>query len=179
MSCSRELVKCVCFCVMHSVSIYRCTTSPNGSGGVGVEVDCMLRVRESVCSSHSRQSICSNPSTVWPSPASMHCHKLHIFLVSMFKSAWLLGRRSLRQPSTADPPRAIIVSELFVLSLPSMFPVQVSVFACISCSSMASGHSMTCICLQFSWAQFRMVNMPSSFVVVACHVQSISHNVVW
>ena len=49
MSCSRELVRCVCFCVVHSVSMYLYTTSPNGSVGVGVEVGCMLSVRESVC----------------------------------------------------------------------------------------------------------------------------------
>ena len=40
----------------------------------------------------------------------------------MFKSAWLLDMRSPKQPSASDPPKAIIVSELFVLSLSSMFP---------------------------------------------------------
>ena len=37
--CSRELVRCVCFCVVHSVSMYWCTTSPNGLVGVGIEAD--------------------------------------------------------------------------------------------------------------------------------------------
>ena len=63
MSCGRELVRCVCFCAVHSVSVYWHTTSPKGSVGHGVEVGCVLRVRESVHSSCSRQSMQSNPSS--------------------------------------------------------------------------------------------------------------------
>ena len=123
MSCSRELVRCVCFCTVYSVSMYWCTTSPNGSVGVGVEVGCVLTVRESVHSSCSRLSMQSNSSTGSPSPASICCHKLCISLASMFRSAWLLGRRLPRQPSASVPLRAIVVSEQFVLSLSSMFLV--------------------------------------------------------
>ena len=47
-SCSRELVRCVCFCVVHSVSVYWHTTSQNGSVSVGVEVGCVLSVRVSI-----------------------------------------------------------------------------------------------------------------------------------
>ena len=123
MSCSREFVRFVCFCVVHSVSVYWCTTSPNGSVGAGVEVSCALSMRERFCSSHSMfyavQSLC------WLtfSMASTCCHKLFISLVSMVKFAWLLGKRSPRQPSTSDPPKASIVSELFVLSLSLLGPI--------------------------------------------------------
>ena len=121
MSWSREFVRFICFCVVHSVSMYWHTTSPNGSVGVGVEVGYVLSVR--VCTSHSRWSIWSNPSACWPSPASNCCHKLCISLTSMFKSTWLLGRRLLRWPSASDPPKAIAVSELSVLSLSAKFLV--------------------------------------------------------
>ena len=186
MSCSRELVRCVCFCAVHSVSMYWHTTPPNGSVGVGVEVGCVLSVRETVCSSHSRQSMQSNPSAGWPSPASTHCCKLCISLVSMFKSAWLLGRMSLRWPSASDPPRAIAVSELFVLSLSSVsgifyMGIKVSVFTCMAHSYVVSGNSVGFICSAvwlvsvsnflehgFEW----WTCLISSFVVVACHVQS-------
>ena len=113
----------VSFCVVHSVSVYWCATSQNGSVGVRVEVGCVLNVRERVHSSHSRQSMWSNPSAGSLSLASAHCCKLCIFLVIMFKFAQLLGRGLLRQPSTSDPLKAIVVSGLFVLSLSSMFLV--------------------------------------------------------
>ena len=45
MSCSREFVRFVCFCVVHSVSMYWHTTPPNGSLGAEVEVDCVLSAR--------------------------------------------------------------------------------------------------------------------------------------
>ena len=54
MFCSREFVRFVCFCAVHTVSMYWCTTSPNGCVGVGVEVVCVLSMRERFCSSHSR-----------------------------------------------------------------------------------------------------------------------------
>ena len=54
MSCSGEFMRFVCFCVVHSVSMYWHTTSPNGFVG--------LSVRESVHSSCSRWSMCANPS---------------------------------------------------------------------------------------------------------------------
>ena len=60
---SREFVRFVCFCVVHSVSVYWHTTSPNGSIGAGVEGGCALSMRERFCSSHSMQSMQSNPST--------------------------------------------------------------------------------------------------------------------
>ena len=62
MPCSRDLEKCVCFCAVHSVSMFWHTTSPSGYEGVRVEVDCVLSVTESVCSSHSRCSMWSSPS---------------------------------------------------------------------------------------------------------------------
>ena len=54
MSCSREFVRFVCFCVVQNMSMYWCTTSPNGSVGPGVEISCVLSIRERFCSSHSR-----------------------------------------------------------------------------------------------------------------------------
>ena len=63
MSCSREFVKFICFCVVHSVSVYWHATSLNGSVGAWVEVSCILSVREIFCSSHSMQSMQSNLST--------------------------------------------------------------------------------------------------------------------
>ena len=62
-----------------------------------------------------------NPSTGSPSLVSTCCHKLFISLVSMFKFSWLLGRRVPRQLSASDPLKERIVSQLFVLSLSSMF----------------------------------------------------------
>ena len=61
-SSSRAFVRFVCFCAVHSGSMYWCTTSPNGSVGVGVEVDCALSVIQRVCSSCSRWSMQFNPS---------------------------------------------------------------------------------------------------------------------
>ena len=107
MSCSKELVRCVCFCVVYSVSMYRSTTSPNGSVGVEVEVGCVLRVRESVCISFLGKSMLSNPSTGWHFLASIHCCKLCISLASMCKSDWLLEGRSLRWPSASDPQKQL------------------------------------------------------------------------
>ena len=54
MFCSREFVRFVCFCVVHSVSLYWHTTSQNGPVGAGVEVGCALSVRERFCSFLSR-----------------------------------------------------------------------------------------------------------------------------
>ena len=59
MSCSREFVRFVCFCVVHSVSVYWHITFPRGPVGAGTEVSCAPSVRERFCSSHSMQS---NPS---------------------------------------------------------------------------------------------------------------------
>ena len=117
MSCSREFVRLVCFCIVHRVSVYWHTTSPNGSVGDGVEVGCTLSARERFCSSLSSWSMQSNPSAYWSSLASTHCHKPCISLVRMLKFIWLLGRRSLRWPSASDPPKATVVSKLCVLSL--------------------------------------------------------------
>ena len=74
----------------------------------------------------------------------------------MLKFAWLLGRGSLRQLSASDPPKAIIVSELcgFTVIVRAYIHAsgilyvgnEVSVFACVSCSSMVSGHNMGFIC---------------------------------
>ena len=120
MSCSNEFVGFGCFCVVHNVSVYWSITSPNGSEGAGVEVSCTLSVRERYCSSHSTWI---NPSAGQPSLASTHCHKLLISLVNTVKFAWLLCRRSPRWPSASDPPKARIVSELFVLSLSLLGPI--------------------------------------------------------
>ena len=59
MSYSREFVRFVCFCVVHSVSVYWHITFPNGSVCAWVEVSCTLSAREIFCSSHSTWS---NPS---------------------------------------------------------------------------------------------------------------------
>ena len=121
MSWRREFVRFICFCAVHSVSVYWYTTSLNGVVGVGAEAGCVLSVRERVCSSCSRWSMQSNPSAGWPSQASTHCHKLCISLAAMFKSAWLFSRRSLRQSSAFYPLKAIIVSELSAHALSSTF----------------------------------------------------------
>ena len=117
MSCSRESVRFACFCVVHSLSVYCCTTLQNGCVDAGVEVGFALSVRKRFCSSCSRPFILSNPSTGCASLASIYCHKLFISLVGMPKFAWLLGRMLPRQPCTSDPSKAVIVSKLFVLSL--------------------------------------------------------------
>ena len=62
MSCSRKFVRFVCFCVLHSVSVYWHTTSLNCSVGAGIEGVCVLNTRERFCSSLSRLSMQSNPS---------------------------------------------------------------------------------------------------------------------
>ena len=144
-------------------------------------------VWQRVCNSHFRWSMQSNPSTGWPSLASTHCYKLCISLASRFKSPWLLGRRLLRQPSASDPLKAIVVSELFMLSLSSVFLVSSmralrSVFACLSHSSMVSGHSVGFICsavclvsvYNFPQHGLDWWTCPSvTFVMASCHVQSI------
>ena len=56
MSYSSEFVRFVYFCVVHSVSVYWCITSPKGSVGAGVEVSCTLSMRKRFCSSHSKWS---------------------------------------------------------------------------------------------------------------------------
>ena len=62
MTCGKKFVRFIYFCVVHSVSVYWHTTSPNGSVGAGVEVSCALTVRERFCSFHSKQSMWSNSS---------------------------------------------------------------------------------------------------------------------
>ena len=81
MSCSSEFVKFVCFCVVYNVSVYWHITSLKDSEGVGVEVGCILSMRERFCSSCS---MWSSPPAGWPSLASTHCYKLLILL-----SVWL------------------------------------------------------------------------------------------
>ena len=129
---------------------------------LGLDVGCALNMRERLCSFYSRWSMQSNPSTGWPSLDSTHCHKLFTSLESIFKSAWLLGRRLPRWPSTSEPLKAIVsiwavctftvivgahiyVSGIFYMG------VKVSVFACLSCSSMVSGHSVDLYVAQYDW----------------------------
>ena len=123
MSCSSEFVRFVCFCVVHIVSLYWHTTSLNGFVGAGVEVSCGLSMRERFHSSFYKWSMWSNPSAGWPSLASTYCCTLLIFLASMLKFAWPLGRRLPRWPSTSDPLKAILVSKLFVVSLSLLGPI--------------------------------------------------------
>ena len=120
MSYSSKFMRFVCFCVVHNVSVYWGITSPKGSKGEGVEVGCALSMRERFCSSHSMQT---NPSIGWPSLTSTHCHKLLISLVSAVNFTWLLCRRL--QPSASDHPKAIVVPELFVLSLSLLVPISI------------------------------------------------------
>ena len=87
MSCSKEFVRCVCFCVVHKVLVYWCITSWKGSVGVDVGEGCGWSARERFCSSHSVQS---QLSAGWPSPASTHWHKSFISLVSAINLVWLL-----------------------------------------------------------------------------------------
>ena len=87
MSCSNDLVRFVCFCVVHKVSVYWHITFLKGS--VGVREGGGWSARERFCSSYSLQSKLSAGS---PSLASTHWHKSFIFLVSDVNLAWLLGR---------------------------------------------------------------------------------------
>ena len=123
MSCSSEFVRFVCFCVLHSLSMYWCTTCLNSSMGAGVEGIHVVNARERFCSTLSRWSMQSNPSVGWPSPTSTYSCKWLISLVSNFKSAWLLDRGSLRWPFASAPPKATIVSELCSLSLSLLGPI--------------------------------------------------------
>ena len=113
MSCSSELVRFVCFCVVHNVLVYWCITFPKGSVGVGVEVGWGWSMRERSCSSHSMQS---KHSAGWPSPASTHWCKSFISLISTVNLAWLLGISLLGWSSASDPQKAMVVSELQVPS---------------------------------------------------------------
>ena len=120
MTCTRELVRFVCFCVFHNVSVYWCITSPKGLVGVGFEVGCGWSMRERFCRSHS---IWSKLSAGWPSLASTHWCKSFISLISAVTLAWLLGINLLGWPSVSDPSKAMVVSESLVFSLSLSGPV--------------------------------------------------------
>ena len=139
---SREFVRFICFCIVHSVSVYWHTTSPNGSVGAVVGSGCALSVRERLHSSCSRQSMQSNPFAGSPSLASSCCHKLFNSLARMLKFAQLLGRRLLRWPPVSDPPKAILVSKLFVLSLSLSGPISMSLMS--SMMELRSPSSLVC-----------------------------------
>ena len=138
MSCSSELVRCVCFCMVHNVLGYWCITSLKGSVGVGVEVGCGWSMKERFCSSHS---MLSKPSASWPSWAPTHWCKSCNSLVSAVNLAWLQGISSLRWPSAYDPPKAMVLSEPLVLSLSLSGPVFMpSVSSMWSSMSLSMGH---------------------------------------
>ena len=119
-SCSSEFVRFGCFWETHNVSVYWHITSPKGSVDVGMEVGCFWSVRERFCSSHS---MWFKPSGGWSSLASTYWHKLCISLISAGNLASLLGVCLLGWPSASDPPKAMVVSELLVLSLLLSGPV--------------------------------------------------------
>ena len=120
MSCSSEFVRFVCFCVVHNMTVYWHITSPKVYEGAGVEVNCTLNMREGFCSSCC---MLSNLSTGWASPTSICHHKLLISLVCMVTFAWLLCRMLLRWSSASNPPKAIVVPDLFMLSLSLLGPI--------------------------------------------------------
>ena len=115
---SNELVRFVCFCVVHKVSVYWCITHPKGSVGVGEGGG--WRASERFCSSHSMQS---KLSADCHSPASSHWHKSFISLVSAVNLVWLPYIVSLGWPSASGPPKATAASEPWVLSLLLSMPV--------------------------------------------------------
>ena len=112
MSCSNELVRFVCFCVVHKVFMYWCITSLNGSVGAGAGGRWSAIKR--FCSLHS---MWSKLSAGWPSPASTHWCKSFISLVSVMNWLSLLYTWSLGWPSAYGPPKATVASELWALSL--------------------------------------------------------------
>ena len=112
MSCSNELGRFVCFCMVHKVFMYWCITSPKGSVGVGGGGGWSAINR--FCSLHS---MWSKLSAGCPSPVSTHWCKSFISLVSVINLSWLLYIGSLEWPSASGPPKATVASEPWVLSL--------------------------------------------------------------
>ena len=112
MSCSRELVRFICFCVLHKVFVYWHITSPKGSFGVGGGGGWSDIKR--FCSLHF---IWYKLTAGCPPPASTHWHKSFITLVSAINLYWWLYTGSSGWPSAPGPPKATVASELWVLSL--------------------------------------------------------------
>ena len=136
MSHSKELVRFVCFCVVHNVLVYCHITSPKGSVGAGVEEGCGCSMRERFCTSHS---MWPNLSAGWPSLASTHWHKSFISLKSAVSLAWLLSISSLGWPFASGTPKVTVVSKTLVLSLSLSRPV-VSVSSMWRSMSLSMGH---------------------------------------
>ena len=120
MTCSKELVRFVCFCVVHNALAYWHITSPKGSVCVGIRDGWSWSARERFCNSHS---MWSKLSADCPSLASTCWHKSFISLVCAVNLAWWLGIGSLGLPSASCPPNATVVSEPLILSLSLSMPV--------------------------------------------------------
>ena len=118
MSCSSELVRFVCFCVVHKVLVYWCITSLKGSAGVGVELGCGWSAGEKFCSSHS---MWSKPSAGWPSLPCTHWLKSCIFHVRSVNLAWLLGISLLGWPSASLVLSLSLSGPVFMSSISSMW----------------------------------------------------------
>ena len=132
--------------------VYWCTTSPNGSASVWIVVGCMLRVRGSVHSSCVRWSMWSNPSAGWPSLASIHCHKLYFsceYVKVCLAVRWEVTEVAIcLQSSKSNHSFWAAVCAFIVIYVSRIFYVgiKVPVFACVSWSSVATGHSTSFIC---------------------------------
>ena len=114
MSHSKELVRFVCYWVVHKVLMYWHTTSPKGLVGRGEGCGCSTRER--FCSSCYMQS---KLSAGLSSLASTHWHKSLISLMSAVNLAWLLGISPLGWPSASDP---LVISSSLIrpLLMPSV-----------------------------------------------------------
>ena len=135
MSCSKDFVRFVCFCIVHKVSVYWHITSPEGSVGVGG--GCVWSARERFCSSHS---MWSRISVAWPFPVSTHWCKLFISFVSTVNLACLVDISSSGWPSVSGPPTATVVSEPMVLLSLLTKPVIHSLSSMWRLMSLCIGH---------------------------------------
>ena len=111
-SCSSDLVRYDCFCVVCKVSVYYHITSLKGLLGVGGGGRWSAIERFwSLC------SMCFKVSAGCSSPASIHWCKSFISLMSAANLSWLLYTGYLGCPSASGPPKATVASELWVVSL--------------------------------------------------------------
>ena len=167
--------------------------SPNVSVGAVVGVGCALSMREKFQSSCSSQSMWSNSFTGWPSPTSTHCFRMFIPFERMPKFALLLGRWSPRGPSAFwsyennhsvwTVCAFIVIVRAYIHASSILYVgIEASIHTCVSCSSMARGHSMGLICSTV-WLVF-VSNFPEHgfewwthpdiiFDAASCHVQTI------
>ena len=112
MSCSSELVRFDCFCLVHKVFVYCCITSLKGSVGVGGGGGWSAIERfevHALCSPRSLLVVLLQPLLIDIS------HLSPLWMLLIYHDCCIQG--SSGWPSASDLPKATVVSELWVLSL--------------------------------------------------------------